>query len=45
MGLFHKKVKEVEQEEVKVDYEEEVRSICEKIDKANLQIKNHKKRV
>ena len=24
MGLFHKKVKEVEQEEVKVDYEEEV---------------------
>ena len=43
MGLFHKKVKEVEQEEVKVDYEEEVRSICEKIDKANLQIKIIKK--
>ena len=39
MGLFHKKIKENDREEIKEDYENETRTICETIDNANLQIK------
>ena len=39
MGLFHKKSKESIQIEANEDYENEVRTICEAIDNANLQIK------
>jgi len=39
MGLFHKKVKDISPVEIKEDYENEVRTLCETIDNANLQIK------
>ena len=39
MGLFHKKVKDSSPAELKEDYENEVRTLCEAIDNANLQIK------
>ena len=39
MGLFHKKIRENDREEIKEDYENETRTICETIDNANLQIK------
>ena len=39
MSLFHKKSKNIENVEVKEDYEGEVRAICETIDNANFQIK------
>ena len=39
MGLFHKKDKDSSQAEIKEDYENEVRTLCETIDNANLQIK------
>lgn len=39
MGLFHKKIKDSSPVEIKEDYENEVRTICETIDNANLQIK------
>ena len=39
MGLFHKKEKNNAKIEIKEDYENEVRTICETIDNAKLQIK------
>ena len=39
MGLFHKKDKDSSRVEIKEDYENEVRTLCETIDNANLQIK------
>ena len=39
MGLFHKRIKDSSPVEIEEDYEGEVRTICETIDNANLQIK------
>lgn len=43
MGLFRKVVMDSEPQEIEIDYEDEVRKICENIDNANLQIKIYKK--